>query len=97
MLSGPGQETNSSAGVRAKQDEEVIPSFPAVIGYIGGLHRHIDFDLISEMAAYDLGGHGCFGTISSIGGNAARTRYLHLLGPKPHELLVHYLRLLMFA
>jgi glycosyltransferase involved in cell wall biosynthesis len=88
------QEINPSQGLRSEPDEEVIRSFAKpVIGYIGGLHRHIDFDLIVKMANLQPDWTWVFvgpfqAPVEALQGCAN----IHLLGPKPHSLLVRYLR-----
>jgi glycosyltransferase involved in cell wall biosynthesis len=88
------QETNPAEGPRSEEDEEVIRPFAKpVIGYIGGLHRHIDFDLIAKMATLRPDWSWVFvgpfqAPVETLQGYAN----IHLLGPKPHSLLVRYLR-----
>lgn len=90
----PEQETNSSDGVRGEQDKELIQSFPRpVIGYMGGLHRHIDFDLIVKMATLRPDWSWVFvGPFQAPVETLQGCANIHLLGPKPHSVLVRYLR-----
>lgn len=90
----PSEEDDErSPDVRVAEDEEVIAFSKPVIGYIGGLHRHIDFELVSKMAALRPEWSWVF-----VGPFQAPVEVLqgrdniHLLGPKPHHLLVRYLR-----
>jgi glycosyltransferase involved in cell wall biosynthesis len=60
---------------------------------MGGLHRHVDFHLIAEMAAMRPEWSWVFvgpfqAPVEILQGRAN----IHLLGPKPHQLLVRYLR-----
>jgi glycosyltransferase involved in cell wall biosynthesis len=88
------QETNSSEAVTAEKDQGVPESFPKpVIGYIGGLHRHVDFDLIAKMAALRPDWSWVFvGPFQAPVETLQGCANIHLLGPKPHSHLVRYLR-----
>jgi glycosyltransferase involved in cell wall biosynthesis len=87
------EETNPSPAVSVAEDEEVL-SFPKpVIGYIGGLHRHVDFELIAKMAALRPEWSWVFvGPFQAPVEVLQGRENIHLLGPKPHRLLVRYLR-----
>jgi glycosyltransferase involved in cell wall biosynthesis len=88
-----GEEKKGSSE-RPEEDYELIQSFSRpVIGYMGGLHRHVDFHLIAEMAAMRPEWSWVFvgpfqAPVEILQGRAN----IHLLGPKPHQLLVRYLR-----
>lgn len=87
------EDDGTSPDVHVAKDEEVI-SFPKpVIGYIGGLHRHIDFELVSKMAALRPEWSWVFvGPFQAPVEMLQGRDNIHLLGPKPHHLLVRYLR-----
>ncbi|MGI9067097.1 MAG: glycosyltransferase [Pyrinomonadaceae bacterium] len=88
------KETNFSAAVLADENREVIESFPKpVIGYMGGLHKHIDFDLIVKMAASRPDWSWVFvGPFQAPVEKLQGATNIHLLGTRPHELLISYLR-----
>jgi glycosyltransferase involved in cell wall biosynthesis len=64
-----------------------------IIGYVGGLHKHVDFDLLASMAAARPEWSWVF-----VGPFQERVEMLqqfpniHLMGPKPHPDLARYLR-----
>jgi len=64
-----------------------------VIGYVGGLHRHIDFHMLVEMArARPLWSWVFVGAIQTELTELAALSNVHLLGQKRHEELVRYIR-----
>jgi len=87
-------QENKVSSDKPEEAHELIPSFSRpVIGYMGGLHRHVDFPLIVEMAAMRPDWSWVFvgpfqAPVETLQGRAN----IHLLGPKRHELLVRYLR-----
>lgn len=88
------QGESSSDAVRDEEDQKVIASLPKpIIGYIGGLHRHIDFDLVAQMAALRPDWSWVFVGPFQAGVETLQGRAnIHLPGSKPHSLLVRYLR-----
>jgi glycosyltransferase involved in cell wall biosynthesis len=74
---------------------EVVPEqWPGpVIGYVGGLHKHVDFDLLAELAdARPDWSWILIGPFQSSVDKLQGKANVHLLGPRPHEQLVYYLR-----
>jgi glycosyltransferase involved in cell wall biosynthesis len=74
---------------------EVVPEEWArpVIGYVGGLHKHVDFDLLAELAdARPDWSWVLIGPFQAPVDKLQGKANVHLLGPRPHEQLVHYLR-----
>ena len=64
-----------------------------VIGYIGGLHRHVDFDLIVNMATARPDWSWVFvGPLQASTEKLEGCRNIHLEGAKPHEELASYLQ-----
>lgn len=64
-----------------------------VIGYIGGLHRHVDFKMLAELARMRPAWSWVFvGAIQSNVGELATLPNVHLLGQQPHLDLVRYIR-----
>jgi glycosyltransferase involved in cell wall biosynthesis len=63
-----------------------------VIGYVGGLHRFVDYDLLAEMARARPHWSWVFvGTITADIGALARLPNIHLLGQRPHRDMAHYI------
>jgi UDP-galactopyranose mutase len=64
-----------------------------VIGYIGGLHRHVDFDLIAEMAAARPGWSWVLvGPVQASAEKLEDHQNIHLAGSRPHEELARHVR-----
>jgi len=64
-----------------------------VIGYVGGLHRHVDFDLLAEMADARPNWSWVFvGPFQTSVDKLRGKDNVLLLGPKPHDELVFYVR-----
>jgi glycosyltransferase involved in cell wall biosynthesis len=64
-----------------------------IIGYIGGIHRHIDFELLAEMARRQPNWSWVFvGAIQTGLGDLSRLRNVHLLGQQPFRDLAHFIR-----
>jgi glycosyltransferase involved in cell wall biosynthesis len=64
-----------------------------VIGYVGGLHRHVDFALLKEMAlARPAWSWVLVGSLQTEVGELAALPNVHLLGQKPHGELAAYMR-----
>ncbi len=93
----PTEEISSGtavAGDAVESYRRMLPSLPRpIIGFIGGLHRFVDFRLTVEMARARPNWTWVFvgpGECSSSG--LARLPNVRMLGRQPHEDLVHYLR-----
>ncbi len=64
-----------------------------VIGYMGGMHRHVDFDLIREMALRRPDWSWvCVGALQAALGELDGLPNVHLTGERPHSELVDYVR-----
>jgi len=63
-----------------------------IIGYIGGLHRFVDYDLLARMArARPLWSWVFVGAITTDIGELALLPNIHLLGQQPHQDMAHYI------
>jgi glycosyltransferase involved in cell wall biosynthesis len=78
-FSGPGHNT--------------LPALPRpVIGYVGGLHRLVDYELLIEMARARPQWSWVFvGPVMAEVRRLAELPNAHLLGQRPHQSLVHYI------
>ena len=64
-----------------------------VIGYMGGMHRHVDFGLIREMALRRPDWSWvCVGALQATLGELDVLPNVHLTGERPHSELVDYVR-----
>jgi glycosyltransferase involved in cell wall biosynthesis len=64
-----------------------------VIGYVGGMHRHVDFRLLGEMARARPGWSWvCVGVLQTDVRELSSLPNVHLLGQKPHGELADYVR-----
>jgi glycosyltransferase involved in cell wall biosynthesis len=79
---------------RARTRPAALDNLPqTIIGYVGGLHRHIDFELLTACArARPLWSWVCVGTVQAATGDLAALPNVFLLGRKPHPELVSYIR-----
>lgn len=65
-----------------------------IIGYVGGLHRHVDFELLREMAlARPRWSWVCVGARQTPVDGVAELPNVFLPGQQPHKELVEYIRL----
>ncbi len=83
----PGGEPPSDAAERAG-------SLPRpIIGYVGGLHKHVDFDLLAQMADARPDWSWVFvGPFQAPVEKLQQHPNIYLLGPKPHQELSGFLR-----
>jgi glycosyltransferase involved in cell wall biosynthesis len=74
--------------------EQTFQSLPRpVIGYVGGLHKLVDYDLLVEMARERPQWSWVFvGPVQAEVGDLAKLPNIYLLGQKSHRDLVHYIR-----
>lgn len=72
----------------------LLQSLPRpVIGYIGGLHRHVDYGMLSEMVRACPHWSWVFvGAIQTSVAGLAGLPNVHLLGQQRHDSLVRYIR-----
>lgn len=84
---------NQNNGHSKWSDVSVLSSIPGpIIGYIGGLHRFVDFNLLTEMAGLRPEWSWVFvGPIQTSVGGLAQLPNVHLPGPQPHERLGQFL------
>jgi glycosyltransferase involved in cell wall biosynthesis len=75
-------------------NEHLLSDLPQpIIGYVGGMHRHVDFDLLKEMAAARPAWSWVFvGEMQSDAAGLGELPNVHLLGQKPHDQLANYIR-----
>jgi glycosyltransferase involved in cell wall biosynthesis len=75
-------------------NEHLLIDLPQpIIGYVGGMHRHVDFDLLKEMAAARPAWSWVFvGAMQSDAAGLGELPNVHLLGQKPHDQLASYIR-----
>ncbi|MEK6281545.1 MAG: glycosyltransferase [Acidobacteriota bacterium] len=81
-----------TANGREPGENLTTPERPT-IGYIGGLHRHVDFDLVAQMA--DARPEWSWVMVGPLQASAERLdgrKNIRLEGPKPHEELGSYLK-----
>lgn len=77
----------------ALRGEELAPLARPVIGYIGGLHRHVDFPLLVAMARARPEWSWVFvGPEQAAVGELAHLPNVHLLGQQPHGDLADFVR-----
>jgi len=98
----PMQETNTSdqtpcspqVASPGSADNSFLSSLPCpVIGYVGGLHRFVDYSLLIEMVRARPHWSWVFvGAITTGVGELAKLPNAHLLGQRPHQDLAHYIR-----
>lgn len=85
---------NGRAGPPATEAAEFMESLPRpVVGYVGGMHRHVDFELIKEMALRrPEWSWVCVGALQAATGEMASLPNVHLVGQKPHAELADFIR-----
>jgi glycosyltransferase involved in cell wall biosynthesis len=67
-----------------------LPPRP-VVGYVGGLHRHVDLDLVEQMARRRPEWSWVFvGPLQRPCDQLERVPNIHLIGPRPHHELASY-------
>src|SRR3989442_1344824 len=86
-------DASPSASMEVQSDGEKAKSLPRpIIGYVGGLHKHVDFDLLSQMAEARPDWSWVFvGPFQERVEKLQRHPNIHLLGPKPHQELSGFL------
>jgi glycosyltransferase involved in cell wall biosynthesis len=80
--------------VGAGGDAATLDTLPGpVIGYVGGMHRHVDFGMLEEMArARPDWSWVCVGVLQTDVRELASLPNVHLLGQRPHGELSEYVR-----
>jgi glycosyltransferase involved in cell wall biosynthesis len=80
---------SASTGIASDAFLQSLPR--PVIGYVGGLHRWVDYDLLVKMARARPRWSWVFvGAITTQIGELAELPNVHLLGQKPHSDLAHF-------
>ena len=91
----PPSEPGAVTGVAPTHDSggQQLSSLPRpIIGYTGGLHRHVDFDLLAQMAeARPDWSWVLVGPFQASVEKLQGYGNIHLLGPRPHEELSGHL------
>lgn len=87
-------ESNGHGKLAGRAAPELIATLPGpVIGYVGGMHRHVDFGLLREMALRRPDWSWvCVGPHQTAPGELANLPNVHLLGQRPHAELVRHIR-----
>ncbi len=95
-------ETTNGLGVPASNGHRILDKTSAafvaslphpIIGYVGGMHRHVDFELIRSMALSRPDWSWVYvGAAQADVEQLAALPNVYLMGQKPHEELVHYIR-----
>jgi glycosyltransferase involved in cell wall biosynthesis len=86
-----GHKTGESKGLIDQISHE--QSSEAVIGYVGGLHRHVDVDLLQTMARSKPHWLWVFvGSVQTTLGELGTLPNVVLLGQRPHTELVRHIR-----
>jgi glycosyltransferase involved in cell wall biosynthesis len=94
-LDTSGNETKSARGpANSSPVYRVLQGVPRpIIGYIGGMHRHVDFPMLAELARLRPDWSWVFvGAIQTDVGELAALPNVHLLGQQPHYDLVRYIQ-----
>jgi glycosyltransferase involved in cell wall biosynthesis len=84
-------QTNNPPGPQPALKIETLKR--PIIGYIGGLHRHVDFDLLAQIA--DARPEWSWVLVGPLQASAEKLeghKNVYLEGPKPHEELAIYLQ-----
>lgn len=92
-----GSRATEGTDAAATPGEEAAASLKALpgplIGYVGGLHRHVDFDLLTEVALKRPNWSWVFvGPMQAPARGLAELPNVHLLGERPHGDLASYVR-----
>jgi len=94
LTGGNGASNNSHHASQDVKHAALKSIESPVIGYVGGLHRHVDFDLLTEMAyARPQWSWVYVGSVHTVNGRKlAELPNVHLLGAQPHRKLASYIR-----
>lgn len=90
----PPEGATVQASAHSSSESFKLDALPRpVIGYIGGMHRHVDFHMLAEMARLRPEWSWVFvGAIQTDVGALASLSNVHLLGQQPHYTLAGYIR-----
>jgi len=95
LYGGNGASHNSQGASPGAKPDALLRSVKSpVIGYVGGLHRHVDFDLLTVMAyARPQWSWVYVGSVQTLnGGKLAELPNVHFVGAQPHPKLASYIR-----
>ncbi|MGH9903818.1 MAG: glycosyltransferase, partial [Pyrinomonadaceae bacterium] len=88
-----GAPGDDHGGAGASRGAEVSALPRPLIGYVGGLHRHVDLRLLGAMArSRPDWSWVCVGPLQNGAGYLSCLPNVHLLGPRPHRALASYIR-----
>lgn len=89
-----GNGTHGNLNGNAQTSAKDVTHSSPVIGYVGGLHRHVDFELLEVMArARPDWSWVCVGTIQTAASDSlAKLPNVKLIGAQPHDALADYIR-----
>lgn len=92
--SGPVRSNGHGKMPRDSGGSAFIEQLPKpVIGYMGGMHRHVDFGLVREMALRRPDWSWvCVGALQAALDDLKSLPNVHLTGERPHSELVNYVR-----
>ncbi|HEY0321528.1 MAG TPA: glycosyltransferase [Pyrinomonadaceae bacterium] len=92
-LDPPGNDTAGAHGSNNSHALSALPQLPRpVIGYIGGMHKHVDFRMLTELARMRPEWSWVFvGALQTDVGNLSTLPNVHLLGQQPHYELARYI------
>jgi glycosyltransferase involved in cell wall biosynthesis len=94
----PEEKSVDAALARSASTEQFENSFSSslqrpIIGYVGGLHKFVDYELLTTMARRRPQWSWVFvGAIQTTIGELAKFPNVHLLGQQPHQNLADYIR-----
>lgn len=87
------RDETPAVSIEVQSDGETGSLPRPVIGHVGGLHKHVDFELLSQMAKARPDWSWVFvGPFQERVEKLQRHSNIYLLGPKPHQKLAGYLR-----
>jgi len=89
----PVEETTDAATLAASEPAATRSLARPVIGYIGGLHRHVDFEMLAQSARARPDWSWVFvGAIQTEVGELAGLPNVHIIGQRPHNELADFIR-----
>lgn len=89
-VNGIGRAKDKATGSEADR----LKNLPRpIIGYVGGLHKHVDLNLLTMMACARPDWSWVFvGAIQTAMGKLSNLPNVHFIGQRPHHELIHYIR-----
>ena len=93
MSTHKGDDGDATARLSTSAETELANLPRPIIGYVGGMHRHVDYELLKACArARPDWSWVCVGAPQADTQGLADLPNVHLPGQKPHESLVNYIR-----